>query len=184
VAGFDGDGSVSLNEFDGFNQLVKVTFGATTATYEYNGDGLRDSKTVNGTVTTHIWDGNQITLELNGTGTVTNKYLLGINMISAQDGTGTTSYYLYNAHGDVVQLTNSSGTVTRTYAYDAFGNEKNPDPNDSNVFRYCGYYWDKETGTYYLRARYYDPAIGRFISRQLFRQRQRSVKFEFVYLLC
>lgn len=40
---------------------------------------------------------------------------------------------------------------------------KNPDPNDSNVFRYCGEYFDKETGTYYLRARYYDPAIGRFI---------------------
>ncbi|TEB06806.1 tRNA3(Ser)-specific nuclease WapA precursor [Pelotomaculum schinkii] len=164
VSGVSGDGSVSFNEYDGFNQLVKVTSGDMTSTYEYNGAGLRNSKAVNGTVTTHIWDGNQIALELNGAGAVTNKYLLGINLISVQDGTGTTSYYLYNAHGDVVQLTNSSGAVTKTYTYDAFGNEKNPDPNDPNAFRYCGEYFDKETGTYYLRGRYYNPAIGRFIS--------------------
>lgn len=50
------------------------------------------------------------------------------------------------------------------YEYDAFGVEKNPDPNDTNLFRYCGEYFDKETGTIYLRARYYDPSIGRFIT--------------------
>ena len=40
--------------------------------------------------------------------------------------------------------------------------ETNPDPQDENPFRYCGEYFDVETGTYYLRARYYDPGIGRF----------------------
>ncbi|WP_424141323.1 RHS repeat-associated core domain-containing protein [Sporosalibacterium faouarense] len=45
-----------------------------------------------------------------------------------------------------------------------FGNEINQDFNDTNPFRYSGEYYDKETGTYYLRARYYDPSIGRFIS--------------------
>lgn len=47
---------------------------------------------------------------------------------------------------------------------DAFGNEVNPSNEDSNPFRYCGEYYDVETGTYYLRARYYDPRIGRFLS--------------------
>ena len=84
-------------------------------------------------------------------------YLRGANLIS--DGT---SYYLYNAHGDVVQLTDSTGAVTKSYDYDAFGNERDPDEEDTNPFRYCGEYFDKETGTYYLRARYYDPLIGRF----------------------
>ncbi len=41
-------------------------------------------------------------------------------------------YYLYNAHGDVVRLTNGSGAVTKTYNYDAFGNERNADPSDAN----------------------------------------------------
>ena len=63
-----------------------------------------------------------------------------------------------------MQLTNSSGTVTKTYNYDAFGVEKNPDSNDANPFRYCGEYFDVETGTYYLRARYYNPTVGRFLS--------------------
>ena len=62
----------------------------------------------------------------------------------------------------MVALANSSGTVTKRYDYDAFGNEENPSSSDTNPFRYCGEYFDKETETYYLRARYYDPAIGRF----------------------
>ena len=53
---------------------------------------------------------------------------------------------------------------TRAYDYDAFGVEKNPDPQDENPFRYCGEYFDVETGTYYLRARYYNTEIGRFIT--------------------
>ena len=56
----------------------------------------------------------------------------------------------------------STGASTRAYDYDAFGVEKNPDPLDENPFRYCGEYFDRETETYYLRARYYDPTIGRF----------------------
>ena len=52
--------------------------------------------------------------------------------------------------------------VTKTYDYDAFGNEAEPSDADTNPFRYCGEYYDTETGTYYLRARYYDPAVGRF----------------------
>ena len=75
-----------------------------------------------------------------------------------------TSYYTFNAHGDVVGLMSSSNELTKSYEYDAFGNEDNPSNEDSNPFRYCGEYYDSETGTYYLRARYYDPRIGRFLS--------------------
>ena len=74
----------------------------------------------------------------------------------------TTQYYLHNAHGDVVNLTNASGNSTKAYSYDAFGNEKNQVASDANPFRYCGEYLDKETNEYYLRARYYDSSLGRF----------------------
>jgi len=61
-----------------------------------------------------------------------------------------------------VHLTDGSGLGTWNYDYDAFGNERNPDPNDTNPFRYCGQYWDAETETIYLRARNYSPKLGRF----------------------
>ena len=59
-------------------------------------------------------------------------------------------------------LAGNTGASTRAYDYDAFGVEKDPDPLNKNPFRYCGEYFDRETETYYLRARYYDPTIGRF----------------------
>ena len=81
---------------------------------------------------------------------------------------GHDTYYIQNAHGDVVNLTDKDGKVTKSYRYDAFGVEKNIDENDTNAFRYCGEYYDKETATVYLRARYYNPSAGRFTQRDSF----------------
>ncbi len=72
----------------------------------------------------------------------------------------------------VVNLTNANGEVTKTYKYNAFGVEKDISESDTNAFRYCGEYYDTESGTIYLRARYYDPSIGRFISRDSFAGKQ------------
>lgn len=80
----------------------------------------------------------------------------------AREQDGSAQYYLFNAHGDVTERTDNLGTVLRRYKYDAFGNEQNPKPLDVNPFRYCGEYFDRETGDYYLRARSYDPRTGRF----------------------
>jgi len=156
---------VTLNKYNGFNQLINTTSGDQIAVYTYNGDGLRTSKTVNGISTNHIWDGDQVAAEVNGAGTITGKYIRGINLLYGSDGAGANQkWYLFNGHGDVVQLSGSDGNVVKTYDYDAFGNEENIDNTDTNLFRYCGEYFDKETGTIYLRARYYDPEIGRFIT--------------------
>ena len=61
-----------------------------------------------------------------------------------------------------MQLVSPGGTITREYRYDAFGNEINPSEDDVNPWRFCGEYFDKETGNIYLRARYYNPRTGRF----------------------
>ena len=84
-------------------------------------------------------------------------------MIYADDGSKT--YYHFNAHGDVVVLTNASGTKTKTYSYSAFGVEHNPGTYDTNPFRYCGEYYDAVSGTIYLRARYYNSDLGRFMQQ-------------------
>ena len=71
-------------------------------------------------------------------------------------------YYVTNGHGDVTNLTDTTGAVVKTYDYDAFGQEYSPSSGDTNPFRYCGEYFDSETKSIYLRARYYSPAVGRF----------------------
>ena len=165
------DGKTETNTYDGLNQLIGFTDGETTASYTYDVDGLRLSKTVDGKTTKHVWDGNQqlVADVLDSELYSANCYLRGTNLVatySYQNGekSGYT-YYTQNAHGDVVNLTDSTGEITKSYTYDAFGVEKNIDDADTNAFRYCGEYYDSESGTIYLRARYYDPSTGRFISR-------------------
>ena len=145
--------------YNRFNQQISVlTNDIPTAQYTYNAQGVRTSKTVGTEQAGFLLDGGNVVAEQTGTETVS--YLRGVNLISKT--ADTTEYYLFNAHGDVVNLTSTTGATTKTYDYDAFGNERDPDEADENPFRYCGEYWDTKTGTYYLRARYYDPAIGRF----------------------
>ena len=155
----DGNTLTAGNEsytYDVRNRQIGYTDGTTTASYVYNPKGLRSQKTVGGATKYFVWDGMNIVYEYDASaGTA---YYYGLYRVSA----GNSQYYLYNAHGDVVQLTDGSGTVTKSYAYDAFGNEVNPSASDTNPFRYCGEYYDVETGAIYLRARYYDPSTGRF----------------------
>jgi len=75
-------------------------------------------------------------------------------------------FYLYNARGDVVHRTDNGGNLIHTYQYNAFGNEvyhiHEYEPFSDNPFRFNGEYWDWERGEYYLRARSYNPRLGRF----------------------
>ena len=82
---------------------------------------------------------------------------------------GSEHFYLYNAQGDVVAIANYSGEVVVEYTYDAWGNPLSCTGSladtlgKKNPFRYRGYVYDEETGLYYLKSRYYDPRVGRFI---------------------
>ena len=83
------------------------------------------------------------------------------------DGTSfQTYYYVLNLQGDVVKLIQESGGVVARYTYDAWGNLLDSGGNlaEVNPLRYRGYYYDNETGFYYLQSRYYDPANRRFIN--------------------
>ena len=90
---------------------------------------------------------------------------------------GAKYWYDKNLQGDIVGIRNSTGTLVAQYVYDAWGNHRqitDGSGNDVsadtshianiNPFRYRGYYYDVETGWYYLNARYYDPNVGRFLS--------------------
>ena len=148
--------------YDGFNRLRQVRKGGTTAQYTYNAEGIRTAKTVNGERTTFILDGANVIGEVNAQNQVTN-YIRGASgIILSRDQSNTTKYYVTNGHGDVMGLTDTTGAVVKSYEYDAFGQEYSPSSGDTNPFRYCGEYFDSETNSIYLRARYYSPAVGRF----------------------
>lgn len=148
--------------YDGFNRLKKVSDTSGQTEYTYDADGLRTSKKTGSVTRRYVWDGDQLVVELASTAAKSTVYIRGLALVAAVTGE-TKTYYHYNAHGDVVQLTNTAGTVTKNYTYDAFGVEKSASASDTNPFRYCGEQYDGETGNYYLRARYYAPGVGRFI---------------------
>ncbi|TWG29691.1 RHS repeat-associated protein [Geobacillus sp. C56-T2] len=79
---------------------------------------------------------------------------------------GATYFYHYNAHGDVIALTDAQGNVVARYEYDTWGRllSKSGEMADENPYRYAGYQYDEETGFYYLIARYYHPTHGVFLS--------------------
>ncbi|NLB62339.1 MAG: RHS repeat protein, partial [Clostridiales bacterium] len=152
-------------EYNGYDQLILFSCNKGTYTYIYDYNGMRNSKS-NGTSTIqYAWDGSNIIVEKTGS-TITD-YVYGINLVCAIKN-NSYEFYLHNAHGDVVNITNAEGVNIREYYYSPYGIEKNLDSSDSNPYRFAGEYYDKESGNYYIKARYYNPSIGRFTCEDTF----------------
>ena len=141
-------------------QGMHVT-GTQTVTHEYltlNGKVARETIRTNNTLTAvldFIYDESGRPFAL--------KY--------STDGTSfETYYYVLNLQGDVVKLIQANGHVVAHYTYDAWGYILSSGGNlaEVNPLRYRGYYYDNETGFYYLQSRYYDPANRRFISADVY----------------
>jgi RHS repeat-associated protein len=152
------------------NELVSM---GSTATLLYDADGNRVSKSVSGVVTKYLVDDlnptgyPQVVDELTN-GSVTRTYAYGLQRIDENQvisSTWTPSFYGYDGGGNVRQLTSTAGTVTDTYEYDSFGNKFTVSGTTPNNYLYRGEQYDPDLGLYYLRARYYNPLTGRFMSR-------------------
>lgn len=187
----DHDGNRYGNEkwsysFDFENRLIKAEkkhgHETTIVTFKYDPFGRRIEKRVNGgegcrsndeVIHTYIYDGQAIILETETMGegrhqkTETTKYVHGPNIDEPLAMTRDKEVYFYHADGlgSVVALTDSAGRVVQTYEYDSFGNMQSHKNRVEQPFTYTGREWDKETGLYYYRARYYDSMEGRFISK-------------------
>ena len=158
--------------YDPFGKMLSYTKSGTTTAYTYRPDGMLYTKQTGSnasTKKTYISSDGQIVFEQTGTDNVgAVVYSYGLTRISAKSRTALTAaqtvryYYLYNAHGDVVRIISGTNVTVKTYDYDAFGNDRSAVAGDTNPFRYCGEYFDTATETYFLRARWYDPATGRF----------------------
>ncbi|MBM5720674.1 hypothetical protein D8X92_08125 [Listeria ivanovii] len=116
-----------------------------------------------------LYDGDSIDVlyETDGDGKAIRQYVYSDSGVRlAMKMNGKTLYYHYNAHGDVVALTDEAGKVIAEYAYDAWGNvlksEATTEEAKANPYGYAGYTYDKEIEQYYLMARYYEPEQGVF----------------------
>lgn len=160
-SGRSGGSTMKLYSYDEFNRLVQYNDDGAEATYTYGTDNLRASKTVNGTTTSYVWNGQNLASETkNDTTTVYYYDVLGIN--GSKTDNDTLVRYIKDPHGNVV-ATNKDGEAYGTYDYTAFGNQLES-TDTTNPFRYCGEYYDEESGMVYLRNRYYNSTTGRFIS--------------------
>jgi len=88
----------------------------------------------------------------------------GIDEPLAELRSGVTSFYEAEGLGSITSLSNSAGALAQTYTFDSFGNQTASSGSLTNPFRFTAREFDPETGLYYYRARYYDPAVGRFLS--------------------
>ncbi len=159
-------------------QLKNYTKGSTSVLYTYDADGLRGTKTVNGTKSTYHYVGGQLRYEERGSQKFYYFYDVNGNLCAIRyyDANGKSYAYfaLTNAQGDVVAFYTGAGVCVVTYEYDAWGNiVKQTDTTginfaELNPIRYRGYYYDTETELYYLKSRYYDSRIGRFINADSF----------------
>jgi RHS repeat-associated protein len=141
----------------------------------YDGDGNRVSKTVAGVTTNYLVAEQNLTGyaqvldELQG-GAVTRAYSYGLDLINEQQtisGAPVASFYGYDGHGSVRFLTDSTGAVTDTYDYDAFGNLIASTGSTPNNYLFAGEQFDPALGIYYNRSRYYDQRLGRFWSMDI-----------------
>src|SRR6185369_13661552 len=145
-----------------------TAFNTSVVTIIYDGDGNRVSKTTGGVTTKYLVDdftptGYPQVAEEIVAGVVQVRYTHGTMRISQTAG-AVTSYYGYDGGGSVRTLADTTGAVTDTYAYDAFGNLVASTGTTPNVYLYRGEQFDATLGMYYLRARYYIPSTGRFLT--------------------
>jgi RHS repeat-associated protein len=141
-------------------------------TYTYNDSGIRTSKIYNGVTTNYYLNGSSIVRQVTGSKILDFFYDENGNMYGFKEA-GSMYYYLRNGQNDIIGILNSSGVQVVYYTYDSWGNPKSTTGTLAttigvdNPFRYRGYYFDSDTGLYYLNSRYYDPAVERFINADL-----------------
>ena len=162
-------------------QLRSYTKGSTSVSYRYDENGLRTQKTVNGVVHDYYYVGDRLVYEKLGD---EDEYfycydadgrLAMVERVIISSGAKGYFFTITNAQGDVIGIRSTTGAVIARYSYDAFGKLISTTDNSGNTLpsysfayqisvRYRGYYYDSETGLYYLQSRYYDPEVGRFIN--------------------
>ena len=169
LTGLTKGSSNTIYTYDGFNRLTETVMpDGQWMDNAYDAFGLRTATIENGTRYEYTLDRGNVIAENAGEANAA-RYIRGISLIVREGKTGDLAWYLFNAHGDVTNLVDGSGSMLNSYTYDAFGNTMTYSETVANRFMYAGEQFDRVTGQYYLRARYYDPATSRMLTEDTYR---------------
>lgn len=173
-------------------QLAQITTGGRTSAYRYDADGIRTYKKVGSVAHEYRTLNGKVVYEKIGSGSTAKIMIFSydaqgrpfaVKYSTNNGGSYITYFYALNQQGDVVKIFRSlpsrdsngnlnglTEAVYATYTYDAWGNilSQSGSMASTNPLRYRGYYYDSETGFYYLQSRYYDPATRRFINADVY----------------
>lgn len=163
--------------WDEDDRLVSVDRNGAHIDYRYDYQGRLVAKTIGGQQMRYIWDDVNLVAEVDSTGTVIKRYMFGasIDEVIVVTANGTNSWVQLDGLGSAVGITDDGGTVVGTGSYDVYGN-----PRSGTLRRFAGMRWDEDAGLNYVRARWYDPSIGRFISADPI---QEAVRNQFAYAM-
>ena len=157
--------------YDPLNRLTQVADGTQTTQYLYNGLGQRVARIENGVRTNYLIDPHgilpQVVAETDNTGNLIAYYVYdGAGLVAKITSANEYYFYHYDGLGSTVAITDSTGDVVNTYAYSPYGLVGGQE-TVTNSFKYIGRFgvMDEGNGLYYMRARYYDPEVGRFINK-------------------
>ena len=170
-------------------QLQKMQKAGVTAEFVYNADGLRVQKTVNGVATKYTLHGKNIVHMTSGTDEL-HFFYDAQNRPAVVVYNGVPYAYVKSLQGDIVAILDENGNTVVSYGYDAWGmplwctGELAETLGKVQPFRYRGYVFDEETGLYYLKSRYFNSAICRFISSDVFFEKINSANSQNIYTYC
>jgi RHS repeat-associated protein len=147
-----------------YNGRAHVSEGPVS--FKYDPFGRRIYKSSSSGTSIYAYDGPNVAEETNVAGSAVARYVHDrrIDEPLAMLRGVATNYYQADGLGSVTSLSNTSGALAQTYAFDSFGNPTVSSGSLTNAFRFTGREFDAETNLYYYRARYYDPSAGRFIA--------------------
>ena len=161
-----GPGGTTAYAWTDDDRLASATDASGTVSYRYDAEGIRHSRTVAGVTTNYLVDPNrafaEVVAEEDALGNALARYTHAEELI-AQSRAGVTAFYHGDALGSTRLLTDAAGNVTDQYLYDAFGETEAESGPTENAYRFTGEPFDQALGLYYLRARYMDPGVGRFL---------------------
>lgn len=151
-------------------QLATFENGSVSAAYKYDENGLRIQKTVGNKTYSYTWANEKLVGSTDGTNAL--RFIYGSGSAPVGFTLNNTAVYLYlkNLQGDIVGIVDENGTTVVKYTYDAWGKPTSVTGTmastigEINPLRYRGYYYDSESGYYYVQTRYYDPEICRYIN--------------------
>ena len=156
--------------WDVMDRLIGASVPGGSASYLYDHDGRRVKQTIGSAITNYLWDAQSaygdVTLETDGSNAIQTSYVLGNGeLLSQKRSSSTTEYFLMDGHSGVRNLTSNTGSILENYRYDAFGNLQGFSGSPSTKYLYTGQQFDQLTSLYDLRARYYNPNQGRFLTQ-------------------